>query len=69
MSFAQVNHDAWDILSATPRYTALKTMRDNCNIVHDEQGVACELNLASRIMMPHQFPTTGLKIQLPLPKV
>ena len=44
MSFAQVNKEAWDILSATTRYTALKTMSENCDIVHDEGKREWELN-------------------------
>lgn len=50
MSFLQVNHDAWDLLSATPRYTALTAMKENCDIVPDKGKNEHRLNLASRIM-------------------
>ena len=69
MSFAQVNHEAWDILNATPRYTALKAMGDSCDIVQSKYIYESGLNLASRIMLPHRFPTTSVRIWLPLTKV
>ena len=69
MSFAQVNHEAWDVLSATSRYAALTAMKENCDIVLDEQVPDSELNLASRIVRQCQFSTTYLAIRLPLKQV
>ena len=69
MAFAQVNHEAWEVLSDTPRYKALKAMKENCDIVRDGQQCEYNLNLASRVMMPRRFPTTNVHVWLPLGQV
>ena len=69
MSCAQVNQEAWAIVSATPRYRALKDMNENCEIDQDKRKGAPDLNMASRIMMPDRFPLPSVMIWLPLGQV